>query len=126
MRSKQTGITLIGWIILLVPMAICAYAAIRITPIYLNWMKVAKSLEQIKNELKDGGNSSQQQVHRALEDHFNIEGIEFPDVKDIKITRQGRSWQINAAYDDQAPLFANVFILVSFDKTVTVGSESGE
>jgi len=126
MRSKQTGITLIGWIILLVPMAICAYAAIRITPIYLNWMKVAKSLEQIKNELKDGANSSQQQVHRALEDHFNIEGIEFPDVKDIKITRQGRSWQINAAYDDQAPLFANVFILVSFDKTVTVGSESGE
>jgi len=126
MRSKQTGITLIGWIILLVPMAICAYAAIRITPIYLNWMKVAKSLEQIKNELKDGGNSSQQQVHRALEDHFNIEGIEFPEVKDIKITRQGRSWQINAAYDDQAPLFANVFILVSFDKTVTVGSESGE
>jgi Domain of unknown function (DUF4845) len=126
MRSKQTGITFIGWIILLAPMAICAYAAIRITPIYLNWMKVAKSLEQVKTELKDGGNSNQQQVHRAIEDHFNIEGIEFPEVKDIKISRQGRSWQINAAYDDQAPLFANVFILVSFDKTVTVGSESGE
>ena len=47
-------------------------------------------------------------------------------IKDFKITRNGRSWEVAAAYDDQAPLFANVFILVSFDKSVTIGSESGE
>jgi hypothetical protein len=29
---------------------------------------------------------------------------------------------VNAAYDDQAPLFSNVFILVTFDKSVTLGS----
>jgi len=126
MRSKQTGVTFIGWLFLLAPLAIVGYAGMRLTPIYLNWMKVAKTLEQVKAEIKDSGNISQQQVSRAVENHLDIEGVEFPSVKDIKVTRQGRSWVIQAAYDDQAPLFANIFILVSFDKTVTVGSESGE
>ena len=126
MRSKQAGITFIGWLFLLAPLAIVVYAGIRLTPIYLNWMKVAKTLEQVKTEIKDSGNISLEQVSRAIGNHLDIEGVDFPNVKDIKVTRQGRSWVIQAAYDDQAPLFANIFILVSFDKTVTVGSESGE
>jgi hypothetical protein len=128
MRSKQKGITFIGWILLLAPMAICAYAGIRIAPLYLNYMKVARSLEQVKAEWKGGGSQgdSQAAVRTALEKHLNTESVDFPDVKDLKITRDGKSWVVNAAYDDQAPLFANIFILISFDKTVTIGSESGD
>ena len=125
MRSKQRGITFIGWIFLLTPMALCVYAGIRIAPIYLNYMKVARTLEQVKSEMK-GGAADQSTVRTALEKHLNIESVDFPDVKDLKITRNGKSWVVNAAYDDQAPLFSNIFILVSFDKTVTIGSESGD
>ena len=32
MRSKQTGVTFIGWVILLIPVAICAYAGLRLAP----------------------------------------------------------------------------------------------
>jgi hypothetical protein len=126
MRSKQTGVTLIGWIILMIPIAICGYAGIRLAPVYLNYMKVARSLEQVKAEYKGSDAGSQLAVRTALEKHLNIESVDFPDIKDIKITREGKSWVLNAAYDDQAPLFSNVFILVSFDKTVTLGSESGD
>lgn len=126
MRSKQAGVTLIGWIVLLAPMAVCIYAGIRLTPIYLNYMKVAKILEQVKTELKGGANANQQQVRRSLEDRLNIEGVEFPDVKDFKIAREGRAWVVSATYDDQTPMFANVSITVSFDKSVTIGSEGGE
>ena len=125
MRSKQRGITFIGWVLLLTPLAICAYAGIRVAPLYLNYMKVARTLEQVKSELKDGG-SDQAAVRTALEKHLNIESVDFPDVKDLKITRDGKSWVVNAAYDDQTPLFSNIFILISFDKTVTIGSESGD
>ncbi len=124
MRSKQTGVTLIGWLILLTPMALCGYAGVRLTPVYLNFMKVAKTLNSVKAEVK--ATDSQEQVRRAIDNHLNIEGIDFPGIKDFKITREGRSWVVSAAYDDQAPLFANVFILVTFDKSVTLGSESGE
>jgi hypothetical protein len=122
MRSKQTGVTLIGWIILLTPMAICAYAGIRLAPVYLNYMKVARTLEQVKSEFKGGDAGNQAMIRTALEKHLNIESVDFPDVKDLRITRDGKAWVVNAAYDDQAPLFSNIFILVTFDKTVTLGS----
>ena len=121
MRSKQAGVTFIGWVILLVPVAICVYAGIRLTPVYLNYMKVARTLEQVKSEFKDGDAGNAAAIRSAVEKHLNIESVDFPDIKDFKITRDGKTWVVSAAYDDQAPLFSNVFILVTFDKSVTLG-----
>ena len=126
MRSKQRGVTLIGWVLLLTPWAICGYAAIRLTPVYLNYMKVARTLEQIKTDAKSTPLDSQAAVRLALEKRLFIEQVEFPDPKDFKITRNGKAWTIDGGYDDQAPLFSNVSILVTFDKSVTIGSEGGE
>jgi hypothetical protein len=126
MRSKQTGVTLIGWLILLTPMALCGYVGIRLAPVYLNYMKVARTLESVKTEFKGSDAGSQQGIRTSIEKNLNIESVDYPDIKDIKITRDGKSWVINASYDDQAPLFSNIFILVTFDKTVTLGGGSNE
>jgi Domain of unknown function (DUF4845) len=125
MRKQQRGITLIGWLILLAPVAICGYAGIRLTPVYLNYMNVVHSLEQVSGEV-DGGTATAATIRTAVEKHFNVEYIEYPDVKDLKIVRDGRTWTIEANYDDQAPLFANVALLVTFDKRVTVKGSVGE
>ena len=121
MRAKQSGVTLIGWIVLLIPVAICFYAGIRVMPVYLNYMKVARTLEQVKSEFKGGEAGNVTAIRSAVEKHLNIESVDYPDIKDIKITREGKSWIVSAAYDDQAPLFSNVFILMTFDKSVTLG-----
>lgn len=125
MRTKQRGVTLIGWIVLLIPVAIVFYAGIRLAPVYLNYMKVARTLEQVKSEYKGGDAGSQTLIRSSIEKHFNIESVDYPTISDVKITRDGRTWVVQAAYDDQAPLFSNVFILVTFDKTVTLSGGSG-
>jgi Domain of unknown function (DUF4845) len=126
MRSKQTGVTLIGWIILLIPVAICFYAGMRLTPVYLNYMKVARTLEQVKAEFKGDDAGGLEPIRKAVAKHLEIEDVDYPDIKDIKIAREGKSWVVSVAYDDQAPLFSNVFILVSFDKSVTLGGGGSE
>jgi hypothetical protein len=126
MRSKQAGVTLIGWIILLIPVVICGYSAMRLAPVYLNYMKVSKTLEQLKTEIKstDAGNATV--IRNTIQRHFDIESVSYPESKDIKVTRDGRNWVVSAAYDDQAPLFANMFILVAFDKSVTLGGGASD
>jgi hypothetical protein len=125
MRSKQTGVTFIGWIILLIPVAICGYAGIRLAPVYLNYMKVARTLEGIKGEFKAGGDTAA--IHKSLERHLvEIESVDYPAVQDFKVRRDGQNWILSVAYDDQAPLFANVFILVTFDKSVTFGGGAND
>jgi hypothetical protein len=121
MRSQQRGITLIGWIILLVPLAVVVYAGIRLTPVYLNYMKVARSLDQVASEVHGGETTNSGTLRNALEKHLDIESVDYPTLKDIKISKDGRGWLLEAAYDDQAPLFYNIFILVSFDKAVHIG-----
>ena len=52
MIRRQRGVTFIGWLILLIPVAIVGYVAIRLVPIYLNYMRVAHSVEQTAIEMK--------------------------------------------------------------------------
>jgi hypothetical protein len=121
MRRHQRGVTTLGWLILLIPVAIVFYAGVRVTPLYLNYMKVTHTLEQIVTEIPNE-TATADGIRGSIGKHFDIDLVEYPDVKDLKITRANSVWQIQATYDDQAPLFANIFILITFDKVVKLKS----
>jgi hypothetical protein len=117
MRQSQRGVTLMGWLFLLIPLAIVFYAGIRLTPIYLNYMRVARSLQQLADEGK-GDTATASSLRGSLEKHFEIESIEHPGFKEIDIRREGEHWVAEANYQDVAPLFADISLLVQFDKRV--------
>ena len=121
MRKHQRGITAIGWLILMLPFAIVFYAGIRVSPLYLNYMKVVHSLDSVASEVSNDGQSADG-LRNAVDKHFQIESVDYPDKKDLKISRVGNVWQIEANYDDQSPLFANIAILITFDKIVKLKS----
>ena len=47
--------------------------------------------------------------------------VDYPTTKDLKITRDGAAWTVEMNYDDEAPLFANISMHVTFDKVVKMG-----
>lgn len=121
MRNRQVGVTAIGWLFLLTPLAIVVYAGIRLAPVYLNYMKVAKAMDQAGNELKAGG-ANPQAIRTTIDKHFEIDMVDYPTTRDMKITKDGASWVVESQYDDDAPLFANLSLHVTFDKKVKIGS----
>jgi hypothetical protein len=50
-----------------------------------------------------------------------VDGVDYPAVKDLNISRVGQGWTVEAAYYDQAPLFLHITLQVQFDKSVTLG-----
>jgi hypothetical protein len=120
MRNRQTGVTAIGWVFLLTPLAIVIYAGIRAAPVYLNYMKVVRAMEGAVTETKAGG-ATPESIRATIDKHFEIDMVEYPTTKDIKITKDGGSWVVESQYDDDAPLFANVSLHVTFDKKVRIG-----
>ena len=120
MRNRQMGVTAIGWLFLLTPLAVVIYAGIHLAPVYLNYMKVVKAMEGTVGELKAGG-VSPQSIRTAIDKHFEIDMVEYPTTKDMKITKDGASWIVESQYDDDAPLFANLSLHVTFDKKVKIG-----
>jgi hypothetical protein len=119
MRTKQAGITFIGWIVLLVPVAIVVYSAIRLIPIYLNHMKVASTIEQVAQEAR-GESVSPVAVRAAISRRFDIESVNHPTMDDIRVAREGEGWVIQATYERTAPLFGGIDLLVTFDKRVVI------
>ncbi len=122
MRHRERGITFLGWIVLLMPVALVLYAAIRLTPVYLEYMKIARSLEQVAEEFK-GDALEARNIRLALERRFDIESVTVLDARDttdIKIVKEGEGYTMQAAYTDSAPFISNVSLLVEFDKVVKV------
>lgn len=119
MRSRQRGITFLGWIFLLVPLALCIYAGVRLTPVYLNYMAVEKVIDQTAKEFSTR-TINPAEIRVALDKRFDVEGIDVPSAEDIKIERQGEGWVMIADYETEAPMIANVSLLVKFQKRVTL------
>jgi len=120
MLTRQRGVTAIGWLVLMIPFAIVIYAGVRLLPLYLNYMNVSRTLSALSDEYRTGG-ATPDVLRNSIGKHFEIDEVNYPAVNDIQITRAGEGWQVEAAYYDDAPLFAHITLRVKFDKVVTVG-----
>jgi hypothetical protein len=126
MRRKQQGVTFLGWVVLLVPVAIVVYAAIRLAPVYLNYYRVARTVSQVAEEAKGDDSTNAQTLRTALGKRLDIESIEFPDLKDFVIKRDGQQWLIEVNYEEPIPFISNLSLLATFDKTARVGKAAAE
>jgi hypothetical protein len=124
MRNRERGVTAIGWLFLLLPIVIVGYAGMRLAPLYLNYMKIAKALDQVASDFKGGGGDPST-IRNSVDKRFDIDMVTYPTTKDLKITRDSDGWLVEMAYDDEAPLFSNLSLHVSFDKTVHTGGGGG-
>ena len=119
MRNRQHGMTFIGLLCVLALLGVVVYAGIRLTPLYLNYMKIARTMESVATEVK-GENPDPGAIRTLLDRHFNIEDPTGVDVKDIEITRDEGGVQMHVVYDQAVPYVANVSLSVHFEKTVKV------
>ena len=117
---KQRGVTMIGWIFLLAPMAVVLYAGIRVGPEYMNYYKVITAMKETASKLKSDETLSPATIRNALEKRFDTGYIDEPLVKDIAVAKQEEGWVMRAEYEKTVPLFSNLYLLMSFDKSVAI------
>jgi hypothetical protein len=118
-RRDQRGMTFVGMAFILALVGIIAYAGLRLVPLYLNYLKVARSIDATASEFKSD-NPDPGGIRRSLEKHWQIEDISSVDSKDVEIVKDESGVALHVAYDDSAPYISNVSLTVHFDKTVKV------
>ncbi|MDP9087902.1 MAG: DUF4845 domain-containing protein [Pseudomonadota bacterium] len=119
MQKRQRGMTFIGLLCILALAGVVVYAGIRLLPIYLNYMKIARTMDSVATEIK-GENPDPAAIRGLIDRHFTIEDPTSVEAKDIEITRDQDGVQMHVAYDDAVPYVANVSLSVHFEKTVKV------
>ena len=122
MRNRQRGMTMLGILVIVVVVGAWVYAGIRLTPKYLEYMRVAATLEKVRDEFDSNPGTTEFMLRKAVERHFDIEMVEVITPADLEITKDGGLFTMRAAYEDTVPLAGNVSFLVSFDKSVEVNA----
>jgi Tfp pilus assembly major pilin PilA len=117
MKSKQKGITLFGFLIVLVVVGFFGYMAMKLVPAYTEFMGVTKAMNQLASE---GPARSTDEVRRNLMNKLDFQyvGSDTITPQDISIKRSGNSATMDVSYDKRIPFMYNIDFLVHFEKSV--------
>jgi hypothetical protein len=124
MRSRQRGATFLGMVTIIAILGFALYAGIRLTPLYLEYMAVARALQQTAEE-HGNGPTNPQSLRNSLDRRWTIEDIHSIQPKEIEIRKEGAGFSMRAWYRAEAPFVGNVSLVADFDKTVTVKPDAG-
>jgi hypothetical protein len=117
---KQRGVTMIGWIFLLIPMAIVIYAVIRVGPQYYEYYKLVSAMESTASQLKSDETLTPQAIRTALQRRFDTQYVDSIKAEEILVARGEASWEMTAEYEEESKLFGNLNLLLKFNKVVTI------
>ena len=127
MKSKQSGITLIGFLILIAVVGFFAFMAMKLMPSYSEYMGVVKAMNNLSTEGANG--KSLGAIRSDLMFKMGFQYVDDATIKpgDITIVRGGRDGttassvtgtQLRVAYDKKIPFIYNIDFLLHFDKSV--------
>lgn len=121
MKSRQTGITLIGFLVILAVAGVFAYAAMKLVPAYVEYFGVVKSMNQVASE-PGVVNKSQDEIRRDLLFKFSFQYVDQDTVRpqDIKVDQQGNGGTLTVTYDKQIPFAYNIDFLLHFTKSISL------
>lgn len=116
---RQAGMTTVGIMVLVLFVGTFAFAGLRLTPVYLNYMKVAGVVSGVHAEF-DGTGATRAEIRSSISRRFDIESVSEITARDVKVTKQDGGYQIAATYSHKAPFIGNISFVVDFDKRALV------
>lgn len=114
MISKQRGMTLIGFLIVLSAALFVAYIAMKLVPIYLNHYSVVSSMKGLAAE-PNAAEMSEARLRDLLSRKFSTSYVKHVTARDIKIVR-GTGVEIVAEYEVREDLIGNLDAVISFKR----------
>lgn len=120
--QRQSGVTLIGWIIIIALVVFVATIVIRLFPLYLEHFSVTSSLNSLATDAELKG-ASPGEIRSSLMRRLGINSVDRVGSEDIEIVRAtSGGYEVRVSYQVQVPFVHNIEFLVSFDDTVEVGA----
>jgi hypothetical protein len=117
-RHRQRGITVLGFLILAVLFGAVGLAGIKITPMYINNMRLSRVMEDAAQELSGKG-SNPGLIRQDIYNRLSIEDINLP-TENLKITQSTNGYTVRVQVENRAAYVADVWLLVLFDKQVEI------
>lgn len=123
MRGAQRGITLAGFLIVLVLVGFFAYMAMRLVPPFIEYGNVKSAMDAVAAEPNIAGQPPAV-IRDRLSRRFDTSYVESVEPKDVRIQRAGNRAQMVANYEVRRPFINNIEFAITFEYTVDMAGRA--
>lgn len=118
-RNTQRGITMIGFVFLLIVVGFFAYCIMKLVPAYTEYFGIVKSMKNLQTE-PGIETATIEDIRNKLNVQFDLQYVNEATVppKNMQLITTGGQRSFRIFYDKDIPFAYNVDLLVHFDKTV--------
>ena len=121
-RYREGGISFIAVVFILILLAFVGLIGLKMFPLYMESFKIDKALNGVVNDVSVA-DQSKVLIGRALTKRLDIDGVKqitesnYTDYVKIK-KKKNKKFTIDVQYRAEAHLFANVSVVLDFEKHV--------
>ena len=127
MQRNNRGITLIGFLIVLVVVGFFAYLVMKLLPMYTEYFGVVKSMELVK-EQPGAAQKPIEEIRRELRSNFDTQYVDDNTVppQAIQVKREAGGTTLRIAYEKRINFMYNIDLVGVFDKSVVLSNAGAE
>lgn len=125
MKRNQSGITLIGFILLLAVVGVFAYMGMKLVPMYTEFYSVKRSLADLAKE-PGAGRMDSAKVRTLFFRRMEMSYVESVKPAHFKIVRNDQGMEITVNYEVRRPLIANLDVVGRFNAVQQLRSIDGD
>jgi Tfp pilus assembly major pilin PilA len=117
MKTRQSGITLIGFLIMLLVLGFFAFMGMKLVPSYIEFFGVKKAMTQMAS---DGSSGDLNDIRRNLIYKMGFQYVDDATIKpqDITIDRRNNASVLEVSYDKRIHFLYNIDFLLHFENAV--------
>jgi hypothetical protein len=123
MASKQRGITLMSFVLVLIVIVMFAVVAMNLFPVYSEGFSVHNAMKSVAKE-PNAAAMPLPALQTSLQRHFDIDYVDSVQGKDAKVIRDKGGNILNMTYEVRKHLFYNLDFVAMFDYNVPLNSNS--
>ena len=116
-RSRQQGMTLFGWLTVLVLVGAGALLVLKVVPVYLESFKVARAIESVTQD-PSLSQMTKRDIYKKFVARMNVEDVDRFHQRNVhkflNIQRTGNKVTLSIEYQTVTPLIGNVSLLIDF------------
>jgi len=126
MRNRQSGMSVIGMLVIGIMVGFFAMCGLKITPPYLEYLTVKKIVSGTASEF-EAETVTIPELRRKIANLFNTNQVYALSPRDVKVYRKKGKTYIDAGYEFRTPIVWRIDAIVKFnDLKYTVGEAAAD
>ncbi|QIL20981.1 DUF4845 domain-containing protein [Thermomonas sp. HDW16] len=123
MNRKQSGMTMLGFLITLAVVMFFLFCGMKLFPMYTEFYSVKKALASIASD-PGSANASKDKIRALFSRHIQIDYVSVIKPEMLRIESTDTGYNLVMDYERRTPLFANLDVIAKFhaEQAVTRGS----